>query len=320
VDRAHARALRGTGEALTRPGDLAPLTAGDIASLHRTLSNWGRWGEQDELGTLNWITPAARVAAAGLVRRGRAVSCARPLPTEPASDNERPVVHRMLGVTSGGCSDAFTVASHGYSVSHIDALCHIFDAGRLYNGHPMERITSEGAGALAIDALGDGIASRGVLLDIPALRGTEWLEAGEPIGVDELERAEAAAGLRIGAGDVLLVRTGRWALRAARGPWDPRARLAGLDACCLPWLFERRAAALGSDGVSDVVPSRIEGVPLPIHSVAIVAMGLSLLDNLDLEALARACREEARWAFQILVAPLVLRRGTASPVNPIALF
>jgi kynurenine formamidase len=225
----------------------------------------------------------------------------------------------MLAATGDGCSDTFAVASHGYAVSHIDALCHIFHAGRLYNGHPIERVTTEGADVLAIDALGDGIASRGILLDIPALRGAEWLEAGEPVGVDELERAEAAAGLRVGPGDVLLVRTGRWALRAARGPWDPHARLAGLDARCLPWLFERRVAALGSDGVSDVVPSRIEGVPLPIHSVAIVAMGLSLLDNLDLEALARVCRDEGRWAFQLVVAPLVLRRGTASPVNPIAL-
>jgi kynurenine formamidase len=116
------------------------------------------------------------------------------------------------------------------------------------------------------------------------------------------------------------VRTGRWAQHAARGAWDPRQKLAGLYASCLPWLHERGVAALGCDGVSDVVPSQVEDVPLPIHSVAIVAMGLHLLDNLELEALARACAEERRWEFLLVVAPLVLFRGTASPVNPIAIF
>src|SRR5690606_3599688 len=137
---------------------------------------------------------------------------------------------------------------------------------------------------------------------------------------DELERAEAAAGVRVEPGDVLLVRTGRWRYREAHGPWDPRARLAGLHASCLPWLATRRIAALGSDGESDVIPSRVEGVRLPIHSVALVAMGLYLIDNLDLDAHAAVCGEERRHAFQLVIAPLVVARGTASPVNPIAVF
>lgn len=317
MDRAHARPLRRAGEALT-PAD---LSAEDVRRFHRTLSNWGRWGAEDQLGTLHWIDAGKRAAAAGLVRSGRTVGCARPLPTEPAVDNERPVVHLMTGTASEGWGgDYFALAPHGYAVSHVDALCHIFHEGRLYNGHPVERVTAHGALALSIDALRDGVVSRGVLLDVPALRGADWLEAGEAIGPEDLERAETAAGLRVEAGDVLLVRTGRWALRSARGPWDPRQRLAGLHASCLPWLFERRVAALGSDGVSDAVPSQVEGVGLPIHSVAIVAMGLHLLDNLDLDALAAACREERRWAFQLVIAPLVIAGGTASPVNPIAIF
>lgn len=292
-----------------------------MLGLHRSLSNWGRWGDDDQLGTLRWITPAVRIAAAELVRSGRSVGCSRALPTEPAADNERAVVHLMTGTAGEGWGgDYFALAPHGYAVSHIDALCHVFHEGRLYNGHPIERVTAHGALALSIDALRDGVVSRGVLLDVPALRGVEWLEAGDAIGPGELERAEQAAGLLVGPGDVLLVRTGRWALRAARGPWNPRERLAGLHASCLPWLHERRIAALGSDGVSDVVPSRIEGAALPIHSVAIVAMGLHLLDNLDFESLARACRDEGRWAFQLVIAPLVIARGTASPVNPIAIF
>ena len=137
---------------------------------------------------------------------------------------------------------------------------------------------------------------------------------------DVTERAESNARLRVEPGDVLFVRTGRWALRDAKGPWDPRVTAAGLDASCLPWLHSRGVAALGCDGVSDVVPSRVEGQNLPIHTVAIVAMGLHLIDNLELEPLAKACAEEKRWEYLVTLAPLVLFRGTASPLNPIALF
>lgn len=287
----------------------------------RTLSNWGRWGERDQLGALNWITPGKRVAAAALVRSGRSVSCSRPLPTEPAPDNPRPATHHMTGTAGEGAgADYFAVAPHGYATSHLDALCHIFHRGRLYNGYPAERVTARGALELGVHELRDGIVSRGVLLDVPRHRGIEWLEPGDPIHRAELEEAEQALGVRVEAGDVLLVRTGRWAFRAAHGPWDPHERLAGLHACCLPWLHERRVAALGSDGVSDVVPARAEHYRLPIHEIAIPILGLHLLDNLDLEALARACGEEGRWAFLLTIAPLVIERGTASPVNPIALF
>ncbi|MEW6272918.1 MAG: cyclase family protein [Thermodesulfobacteriota bacterium] len=300
----------------TRP----PLTRAQVLELHGTLSNWGRFGERDQLGTLNLVTPEKRAAAARLVRSGRTVSCARALPTESAIDNPSPVVHLMTGTaTESYGGDYFALATHGYSISHIDALCHIFHDGKLYNGYPIERVTAHGALELGIHELRDAVVSRGVLLDVPRLRGVPWLVPGEPIFVDDLEGCERAAGLRVEPGDVLLIATGRWDYRDAHGPWEPHARLAGLDASCLPWLHERGVAALGSDGVSDVVPSRIEGVRLPIHTIAIVAMGLHLLDNLELRDLARACAEERRWEFLLTVAPLVLRRGTASPVNPIAL-
>ena len=157
-------------------------------------------------------------------------------------------------------------------------------------------------------------------MDIPALRGVDALEPGEPVFPEDLEAAEEKAGLTVRAGDALMVRTGRWQWRKDHGPWDTGSLAAGLDASCLPWLRARDVAALGSDGVSDVLPSRVDGVGMPIHTVVIVAMGVHLLDNLDLDGLALACVEEARWAFLLTVAPLVLRRGTASPVNPLALF
>lgn len=303
------------------PPSRQPLSSDDVTALHRTLSNWGRWGTRDQLGTLNLITPDRRRAAAALVRSGRTVSCARPLPTEPGPDNQFPVVHLMTATaTEGFGGDYFALAPHGYGTSHIDALCHIFNDGKLYNGYAIENVGARGARELGIHELRDGVVSRGVLLDVARARGADFLEPGEPIWIEDLERAESDAGVRVADGDVLLLHTGRWRCRAERGPWRAHERLAGLDASCLPWLHARGVAALGCDGVSDVLPSRIPEVTLPIHSVAIVAMGLHLIDNLDLTRLADACIAESRWEFLLTVAPLVLTRGTASPVNPIAVF
>jgi len=297
------------------------MAAAEVLDYLHSLSNWGRWGDDDQLGTLNLVTPDVTAAAAAAVSRRRTVSCARALDTESSADNPTPVGHTMIGTHHEGFgADSFAVSPHGYATSHIDALCHIFHDGHLYNGYPTESVTAQGATRLGIDHLRGGIVTRGVLLDLPAVRGVDALEPGEPVFPEDLDMAEAHAGVRTRPGDVLLVRTGRWRWRDVHGPWDAGRRAAGLDASCLPWLRRRDVAALGSDGVSDVVPSRVEGVPLPIHTVAIVALGLHLLDNLELEALAVACTEEGRADFLFVVAPLVLTGGTASPVNPIAVF
>jgi kynurenine formamidase len=293
----------------------------DVRSFHRSLSNWGRWGDDDQLGTLNLVTDEKRTAAAKLVRRGRRVSCARALDTEPSAHNPKPAIHHMIGTAGEGWGgDYFGLACHGYATSHIDALCHIFHEGHLYNGYPIESVTAHGAEALSIDALGDGIVSRGILLDPAAIAGRPYLDAGHAITTDDLEAAETRTGVRVEPGDVLFVRTGRWARVLEHGAWDPHDALAGLHASCLPWLHDRGVAMLGSDGVSDVVPSQVDDFRLPIHSVAIAAMGLHLIDNLDLETLSRVCTEEKRWEFMLTIAPLIIRGGTASPVNPIALF
>ena len=293
----------------------------DVLALHETLSNWGRWGDEDQLGALNLITPQVTAAATASVRTGRTVSCARALNTQAAVDNPTPVAHHMIGTfTEGWGADYVALAPHGFATSHIDALSHVFHEGKLFNGYDAETVTAHGATRLGIHQLHGGIVTRGVLLDIPALRGVDALEPGAPVFPDDLEAAEERAGLQVRAGDALLVRTGRWRWRDEHGPWDLASRAAGLDAACLPWLRARDVAALGSDGVSDVMPSRVDGVPMPIHTVAIVALGLHLMDNLDFDALAASCAEERRWEFLLAVAPLVLRRGTASPVNPIAVF
>jgi kynurenine formamidase len=297
------------------------MATADVVALHDNLSNWGRWGPDDQLGALNLVTTEVTAAAAATVRTGRTLSCARPLNTEPGPDNPVPVAHHMIGTaTEGWGADYFALAPHGFATSHIDALCHIFYDGKLFNGYDTGTVTAHGATRLGIHHLHNGIVTRGVLLDVPAVRGAAALEPGEAIFPEDLEAAEERAGLRVRPGDALLVRTGRWVWRATHGPWNIAAQAAGLDAACLPWLRERDVATLGSDAVSDVMPSRVEGVGMPIHEIAIVALGLHLMDNLDLDALAAACADEGRWGFLFVVAPLVLRRGTASPVNPIAVF
>jgi len=293
--------------------------------------NWRRWGADDEAGALNFITPERRRAAAALVRDGVAVSCARELPVEPSIENPRPAQHHMLVAGDaaesvmpgfGATMDYIGVAFHGMATSHIDALCHVAVGGRIYNGFAVGEVLSTGARRGSIMVARDGIVGRGVLLDLPRLRGVAWLEPGERVLPAELERAEAAAKLRVGEGDILLVATGRDARRARHGPWDPNAvGLAGLDARCVPWLHERRIAVLGSDGVSDALPGGvIPGWPIPIHQCCLVGMGVHLLDNLALAELAAACAARERWEFLFTVAPLRVAGGTGSPVNPIALF
>lgn len=224
------------------------------------------------------------------------------------------------GQLQGGSADYFAIAPHGLATSHLDALCHIFYRGRAFNGVLPSEVTSTGANRLSIDVARDGIVSRGVLLDIPRLRGAPYLEPGDAITSDDLERAETAQGLRVQRGDILVIHTGRQARRAAVGPYAYGQAAAGLHIESARWLHDREIAVLGSDGVSEICPSPVVGVSIPIHVLALGAMGVHLLDNLSTDALAAACAERNRWEFHLTVAPLVLLRGTASPVNPIAVF
>lgn len=300
------------------------LTQDEVLQIFEQIKTWGRWGAHDERGALNYITPAKRRQAAMLVQRGVTVSASLPLNKTASPENLMPVMHAMLRGGDipdiGSAADYFAIAPHGMSHTHLDALCHFFHNGVMYNGFPQSRVTSAGTTALSIEAGADGIVSRGVLLDIPRTLGREWLEPGEAIYPEHLDKAEQAAGLHVEEGDILLIRTGRHLRRERVGFWNGREQLAGLYASCLPWLAERRIALLGCDGVSDVLPSGVEGIRQPIHIGTLVYMGVHLLDNADLEALAVACAEYNRWEFLLMIAPLKLGQGTASPVNPIALF
>ncbi|MFN8534968.1 MAG: cyclase family protein [Dehalococcoidia bacterium] len=309
-----------------------PLSASQLDDLFKRCQNWGRWGSDDQRGALNFLHPEHARRAAALVQDGVAVSCALPLATTPSPHNPSPVLHHMLSdgdlPDATGSSDWFALGPHGSTITHLDALCHFFYQGKMFNGYPASLVTARGAAAGSIETVRGGIVGRGVLLDIARLRGVDWLEPGEAITIEDLTAAEVAAGLEVGEGDLLLVRTGRHArTRAGAPPPDPipspvpQSRLAGLEWTVLPWLHERRIALLGGDNYSDCTPSGLEQPQgLPIHIVGIAAIGLHLLDNADLEALGGACAERGRWEFQLTIAPLILERGTASPVNPIALF
>jgi kynurenine formamidase len=290
---------------------------------------WGRWGDDDQRGSLNLLTPDLVRAAMALPRRGTVVSCGRELPVRPAVDNPTPAQHHMLmaGDVCGVANvqgletsiDFVGVAFHGMSVSHIDALCHVFVDGWMYNGFPASDVTSLGARRNSIKAAFDGIVGRGVLLDVPRVRGTEWLEPGDVILPEELDAACRSQGIEVRTGDILLVSTGRDARRAVHGPWHPyEVGMAGLHPECVPWIAAHDPSVVGSDGVSDVMPANRHRWPMPVHMCLLVGMGVHLLDNLQLGRLAAACAEEERWEFLFVVSPLQIGGGTGSPVNPVA--
>lgn len=309
--------------AQAQPDRAAPLDSETVARWMSELSNWGRWGEQDERGTLNLITPAASVAAASLVREGISVSLSHDYLKEAAADATSPLQHEILGAAGSGAfvSDRVDIAYHGFAHSHIDALCHMSHEGLMYNGFPRNEISEDdGCGRLAVTTMKEGIVTRGILVDIPRLRGVDYLEPGSGILPEDLEAWEAYAGVRVGPGDVLLIRSGRWARRAEEGPWATVALAAGLHPSVAPWLHARGVAVLGSDYTNDQLPSGVPGVFMPIHQLTLVAMGMPLFDNLDLEAVAATAGALERWEFLLVAAPLAVPGGTGSPLNPLAIF
>lgn len=300
------------------------LTKADVDNMMKELSNWGRWGKDDQLGAINLITPAKRKQAAAQVTEGVSVSLARDTNTETALDNAQPYEHSMMlsGVGNRGqfSLDKIGVSFHGYQHTHLDALCHMFWQGKMYNGFSQEEVTKEGASKLSIANLKQGIFTRGVLIDLPRLKGVPYLEPGTPIYPEDLDAWEKMSKIKVSAGDVIFVRTGRWARRAAVGPWDVSRNSAGLHASSARWIRQRDVAILGSDVASDMFPSNIEGVSHPIHQLVLVAMGVHIFDNCDLEALSEACAKRNRWEFLLTAAPIAVVGGTGSPLNPIATF
>lgn len=302
------------------------------------LSNWERWGDDDRLGTLNHLTRDKRVAAARLVTEGVSVSCSWDIRTgrQPGAtvESQRYMLSTGLGLDeegrrglmdggrAGGAQEFIGMVFHGLDVTHLDSLAHLFWDGKMYGGAPAS-LVSDRQGALKHDVLAvqDGVTTRGVLLDIAALRGVDVLDADDHIYPEDLEAAEEAAGVRCEPGDVLLVRTGEGgARRAQKRDYNANKPRSGYQAACLPWLNDRGIAMIGSDVAQDPTPSGYRNVTMPIHMVGIVAMGLWLIDNCQLEDLAAACAQRNRWEFQFMLSPIRFQGVTGSPVNPLAVF
>lgn len=310
-----------TGKA---PAEAPPtVTTADVEKMMTSLSNWGRWGKDDELGTLNLITPKKRKQAAALVRSGVSISMAHDA-VKVKMDDSTAFEHEVtLGANSGdvgGAGDRYAVQYHGFTHTHIDALCHIFYKGRMYNGFSSDLVKRTGVGKLSINRVKNGIFTRAILMDMPALFGVRFLSGKQAIYPKHLEAWEKRAGIKVQPGDALLIHTGRWTRRNVEGAWKIMQDSAGLHASCLPWLKKRDVALIGSDLALDVMPSGIKKFELPVHCVVIVSMGMCILDVLDFRAIARECRQRKRWEFLLTVSPLAVEGGTGSPVNPIGTF
>jgi len=301
------------------PSTSHSVTPEEYERWKKDLSNWGRWGKDDQIGALNLITSSKRKQAASLVKEGFSVSMAGDADTVKAVDNANPYELKMLTIGS----DEIAVNYHGIAHTHLDSLAHINDNGVFYNGYKpdADKVLKQGHERNSIHNVKNGIFTRGILIDIPRLKGVPYLEPGTPIYVEDLEAWEKKAGVKVSPGDALFVRTGVWARRKALGPWlrgrAEGGKSAGLDPSVIPWLKQRDIAILGSDHPQYVSPSNLRGA---VHDFALLYLGVHLFDNCDLEALADAAAARKRWEFLLTAAPLPIVGGTGSPVNPIATF
>ncbi|MQA92854.1 MAG: hypothetical protein GEU90_21960 [Gemmatimonas sp.] len=321
------------GQYVAHPSTQSPerlVTLGVLADWAEEYNNWGRWGPDDQRGTLNLITPEKTRQATSLVREGRTVNLHHNPIKHTGSDTGGfgENVHRMARIDPetgqvGAALDIIQLSLHDGLHSHLDALCHYqktVDGERvIFNGYPAN-LSAAGCQDLAIDKMGPGYVTRGVLVDMPLLKGVDWLEPSTPIYVEDLEEWERYAGITMGPGDALLIRSGRWAKRAAEGPWAYGQGGAGVHASVIPWLAERDVAVLISDAVNDVQPSGVEGINRPIHTHTQVELGLPIVDNAYLEDAAELADELDRWEFMFTLHIMQLRGATAAPFSALATF
>ena len=337
---AHAQTTTGmqSGEYSAHPSTQGPskkVTLEDLKRWETELSNWGRWGPNDQIGTLNLITPKKMLEAVSLVREGITVGLQMwPVGGQGmdtgGSGGTGANQHYMNNIrpdgTVTGAVDGIRLSLHDGLLSHMDALCHYglirqdAPGGRvLYNGYPGV-LTAAGCSDLATDKMGPGYMTRAVLVDMPLLRGVAWLEPTTPIYVEDLEEWERYAGIKIGSGDALMIRTGRWAFREAQGPWAYGSGGSGIHASVLPWLRERDVAIIVGDAITDVQPSGVQGIGRPIHTLGHGALGLPFVDNAYLEDAAEVAERLRRWEFMVTWKINPTPGGTSTPFNALAIF
>ena len=327
--RAAGKAVKSIGVICMLTSKYPMISAAEFDKLFHRVKNWGLWGNDDQKGTLNYITPEKIVAASALIKSGRTVSMSIPINKNPDPDNAAPAIHYMAKTHDifpgdvGVAGDFLGMQFHGDCHTHLDALCHISYRRELYNGLPSSRVNVTGAGCLDVTAYAQGIIGRGVMIDVPKYRGVKWLEPGEAVTAEEIIAIEQKQNVHLGEGDIMVFRTGQYRRRQELGAWDLSYKgqgRAGLDPYSMPLLHERKISAFLPEGDGEVVPSYVEGIEYPIHPLQIAAMGMACADSLQLEELAAACEKEGRFEFMVVIAPLRLPKGTGCPFNPIAVF
>jgi kynurenine formamidase len=301
----------------------------------RECRNWGKWGADDELGTLNYVTPAKIREAAQTVRHGKIFSLAIPLDANGPQNGENQRFNPIHVMNRSG-ADAFVGAQahrrlHSsddivimplQSGTQWDSLAHIFFEGKMYNGYDQRLVSGFGAQKNSITNARDKVVSRGVLLDIPSYKGRKWLDPGEAILPEDLDGCAAREGVAIGTGDIMLIRTGQMAQVRERGNWGDYAggSAPGLSVTAAPWIFGKQVAAVATDtwGI-EVLPSETPDVFMPLHLILIANTGLLVGEIFDLEALAADCRADGRYEFMFVAPPLPITGAVGSPINPQAI-
>jgi kynurenine formamidase len=319
---AAAAAQRGQNraDAARRTTRAADLSDAELEAMFKRCSNTGKWGPNDEKGTLNYITPAKRVAAAALVKTGDVVSVGRDLSTRQTKTDARPMTHILLYSDGPSAGDYYTFAPHGMRMTHMDSLAHFSWHDQFYNGRKRSQTLSPGRAAWgSIFAQKDGIFTRGVLLNVAAARGVDWLSPDEGVHASDLEAAEKRQRVRVESGDCIFVYTGLQKRESVEGPENLGQRV-GIMPDAIRWMHQREISVYSGDCV-DAFPNPY-GVRYCIyfHAIALAAMGLILLDIPALEPLVELCNEAGRSDFLVTMAPLRIKGGTGSPVNPIAVF
>jgi kynurenine formamidase len=297
------------------------LTEEELQAMFDRCSNTGRWGPDDELGTLNYITAKKRITAAGLVKTGEVVSVGRDLGTKATKTNPHPLDLHMFYTPPGfpARTDFFSLASHGMTVTHMDALVHFSVDGKLYNNREVAKtFSANGAQWGSVLVQKNGIFTRGVLLDVAAARNIPWYEPDEYVTVADFEAAEARQKLKVQSGDAIFVRTGMEVMESQKGEQDIYPR-AGLHAECVEWMHKREVSVYGGDCI-EKLPYPSKRFTSAMHMIGLVSMGLPILDWPSLTELWQACERNKRWDYLLSTAPLRIVGATGAPINPLCLF
>ncbi len=299
----------------------------EFVALAKSVNNWGRWGADDERGTLNLITDDVVRRGAACVRTGKRFALGLPLGSDGPQIGAVPgrfnPIHTMIAINESSfghpfCSSDDMAVIALQAATHWDSLAHVSYEGRIYNGHPIDSIDAHGAARNGIDKVGP-LVGHGVLLDVARARGVERLDGGHALTPDDLAAAEELAKVTVTEGDIVLLRTGHQTLLRAGDKMTYNISAAGPSMQSVPWFHERGVAAVATDNsIFEVFPCERADLWLPVHLLHLVEMGLTQGQNWNLEELAADCADDGVYEFFLDATPQPFVGGLGSPVNPVA--